>query len=220
MRRHKIFGNWSGSRVLFFAGAILGLLMAAGANAPVSAAQAAPAPSVTQAITTDTDYLIGPGDAVQIFVWHNADLSATVAVRPDGKVSIPLVEDIPCAGRTPTQLAREIEERLKKYVQDPTVTVIMSGFVGLPSQQIRIVGEATTPKAVHFRENMSVLDAMIEVGGLTSFASGNQAQLVRVLNGRQTSTTLRLESLLEDGDLSANLPLQPGDIIIIPQSFF
>jgi len=211
MRRGKIFGTWSGFRTLSLAGAILGLLALAGYSAPALAAQA---------ITTDTDYLIGPGDSVQIFVWHNADLSASVAVRPDGKISIPLVEDIPCAGRTPTQLAREIEERLKKYVQDPTVTVIMSGFTGLPSQQIRIVGEATTPKAVHYHENMSVLDAMIEVGGLNMFAAGNQTQLVRMVNGRQVVTILRLRSLLEDGDLSANVALQPGDIIIIPQSFF
>ena len=213
MQCTKIFRTWSGSRTRFFAGAILGLLLAlAGYSAAL--AQAA------QAVTPESDYLIGPGDSVNIFVWHNADLTATVAVRPDGKISIPLVEDIPCAGKTPTQLARDIEERLKKYVQDPTVTVIMGGFLGLPSQQIRIVGEATTPKAVHFRENMSVLDAMIEVGGLNTFASGNQTQLVRMVNGRQVTTVLRLRSLLEDGDLSANVPLQPGDIIIIPQSFF
>ena len=211
MRRAKIFrARWS-SETLFLAGAILSLLVFVGYGAPAQAAQAVPAGS---------DYLIGPGDAIQIFVWHNADLSATVPVRPDGKVSIPLVEDIPCAGKTPTQLARDIEDRLKKYVQDPTVTVIVSGFIGLPSQQIRIVGEATTPKAVHFRENMSVLDAMIEVGGLNTFASGNQAKLVRMVNGQQVTTVVRLRSLLEDGDLSANVALQPGDIIIIPQSFF
>ena len=211
MRCANIFGTRPGSRTLSLVGAILGLLVLVGYGAPALAAPAA---------TTDTDYLIGPGDAVQIFVWHNADLSANVAVRPDGKISIPLVEDIPCAGRTPTQLAREIEERLKKYVQDPTVTVIMSGFTGLPAQQVRIVGEATTPRSVHFHENMSVLDAMIEVGGLNSFASGNQTKLVRTVNGRQVTSVLRLRSLLEDGDLSANIPLQPGDIIIIPQSFF
>jgi polysaccharide export outer membrane protein len=212
MQCTKIFRTWSGSRTRFFAGAILSFLALAGYSAAL--AQAA------QAVTADSDYLIGPGDTVQVFVWHNADLTASVPVRPDGKISIPLVEDIPCAGKTPTQLARDIEERLKKYVQDPTVTVIMGGFLGLPSQQIRIVGEATTPKAVHFRENMSVLDAMIEVGGLNTFASGNQTQLVRMVNGRQVTTVLRLRSLLEDGDLSANVPLQPGDIIIIPQSFF
>jgi polysaccharide export outer membrane protein len=211
MRRAKLFGTWPGSKTLSLIGAILGLLVVAGYGAPARAAQE---------ITANTDYLIGPGDTVQIFVWHNADLTASVAVRPDGKISIPLVEDIPCAGRTPTQLAREIEERLKKYVQDPTVTVIMSGFTGLPQQQIRIVGEATTPKAVHFHENMSLLDAMIEVGGLNAFASGNQTKLVRMVNGQQVTTVVRVRSLLEDGDLSANVALQPGDIIIIPESFF
>jgi polysaccharide export outer membrane protein len=207
MRRVKIsWALWSS-----LAGAILSVLMLAGSVAPAQAAQA---------VSAGSDYLIGPGDSIQIFVWHNADLSATVPVRPDGKVSIPLVEDIPCAGKTPTQLARDVEERLKKYVQDPTVTIIVSGFIGLPTQQIRIIGEATAPKAVHYRENMSVLDAMIEVGGLNTFAAGNQAKLVRTVNGQPVTTVVRLRSLLEDGDLSANVPLQPGDIIIIPQSFF
>ena len=211
MRRSKTLrAGWS-SETLLLAGAILSLLMLVGFGAPARAAQASPVGS---------DYLIGPGDSIQIFVWHNADLTATVPVRPDGKVSIPLVEDIPCAGKTPTQLARDIEDRLKKYVQDPTVTVIVSGFIGLPSQQIRIVGEATTPKIVHYHENMSILDAMIEVGGLNTFASGNQTKLVRMINGQQVTTVVRLRSLLDDGDLSANVALQPGDIIIIPQSFF
>ena len=211
MRHSKTLrAGWS-SETLLLAGAILSLLMLVGFGAPARAAQAGPVGS---------DYLIGPGDSIQIFVWHNADLTATVPVRPDGKVSIPLVEDIPCAGKTPTQLARDIEDRLKKYVQDPTVTVIVSGFIGLPSQQIRIVGEATTPKIVHYHENMSILDAMIEVGGLNTFASGNQTKLVRMINGQQVTTVVRLRSLLDDGDLSANIALQPGDIIIIPQSFF
>ena len=214
MRREKnAWVRLSSKITAIFAGAILSVVMLLASGAAVQAAQAIPVP-------VGSDYLIGPGDAIQIFVWHNADLSATVPVRPDGKVSIPLVEDIPCAGKTPTQLARDVEERLRKYVQDPTVTIIVSNFIGLPSQQIRIVGEATTPKAVHYRENMSVLDAMIEVGGLNTFASGNQSKLVRMVNGQQVTTIVRLRSLLEDGDLTANVPLQPGDIIIIPQSFF
>jgi polysaccharide export outer membrane protein len=211
MWRARLFGTWPGPKTFSLVGAILSLLVLVGYGA---------SPLAAQPITTNTDYLIGPGDTVQVFVWHNADLTASVAVRPDGKISIPLVEDIPCAGRTPTQLAREIEERLRKYVQDPTVTVIMSGFTGLPQQQVRIVGEATTPKAVHFRENMSLLDAMIEVGGLNQFASGNQTKLVRMVNGQQVTTVVRVRSLLEDGDLTANVALQPGDIIIIPESFF
>ena len=211
MQRTNISRRWPISVTFSLAGAVLGLLVLVGSGIPAHAA-AAPA--------AGSEYLIGPGDALQIFVWHNPDLSATVAVRPDGKTSIPLVEDIPCAGKTPTQLARDVEERLKKYVQDPTVTIIMSAFVGLPSQQIRIVGAATQPKAVHFHENMSVLDAMIEVGGLTTFAAGNRAKLIRTVNGQQVTTIMRLQSLLDDGDLSANAALQPGDIIIIPQSFF
>jgi polysaccharide biosynthesis/export protein len=184
-------------------------------------ARAADAPAVlTAAPMAESEYVIGTGDALQIFVWHNADLSAHVPVRPDGRISIPLVEDIPCAGKTPTQLARDVEERLRKYVQDPTVTVIVDSFVGLPSQQIRVVGQATTPKALPYRAEMTVLDAMIAVGGLTPYAAGNRAKLTRTVNGRLVTTDIRLQDLLEDADLSANVPVQPGDIIMIPQSFF
>jgi len=186
-------------------------------GASASSINAAPAPSFA---APAAGYVIGLGDSLQIFVWKNPDLSTTVPVRPDGRISIPLVQDIESAGKTPTQLARDIEARLEMYFTDPIVTVIVSGFVGPDTQQIRIVGEAVQPKALPYRANMSVLDAMIEVGGLTTFAAGNRASLVRTINGQQTSTTIRLEDLLNDGDLSANTPLQPGDIIIIPQSFF
>jgi polysaccharide export outer membrane protein len=191
--------------------AILALLLLFAGALPVAAADAG---------LPQSNYIIGPGDTLQIFVWKNPDLTASVPVRPDGLISIPLVEDIPCAGKTPTQLARDIEERLRRFIQDPTVTVIVSGFVGLYSQQVRIVGQAAQPKALQFRENMSVLDAMIEVGGLTTFAAGNRARLMRIVNGQQTTVNLRLQDLLENGDLSANAPLRPGDIILIPQSFF
>jgi polysaccharide export outer membrane protein len=187
----------------------LGVLLFVGLASPASAADSA-----------GSEYIIGPGDSFQVFVWHNPDLSATVPVRPDGRISIPLVEDIDCAGKTPTQLAREIEDRLKKFVQDPTVTIIMTNSIGLSSQQIRIVGQAAQPKALPYRANMSVLDAMIAVGGLTPYASGNRAKLIRTQNGRQVALTVRLQDLLEDADMSANTPLQPGDIIMIPQSFF
>ena len=168
----------------------------------------------------ESEYIIGAGDALQVFVWHNADLSAHVPVRPDGRISIPLVEDIPCAGKTPTQLARDVEERLKKYVQDPTVTVIVDSFVGLPSQQVRVVGQAAQPRALPYRAEMTVLDAMIAVGGLTQYAAGNRAKLTRFVNGQPVTTTIRLQDLLEDADLSANTALAPGDILMIPQSFF
>jgi polysaccharide export outer membrane protein len=198
------------------AAALLGLLVSIGIT---SRADAAPAPAATPApasAVSTANYVIGPGDALQVFVWRNQELSVTVPVRPDGRISIPLVEDIECAGKTPTQLARDIEVRLKKYVMDPVVTVIVNQFVGPYTEQIRIVGEAAKPQSLPYRANMSVLDAMIASGGLTTFAAGNRAKLVR----GGTSTTLRLEDLLKDGDVSANAPLQPGDIIIIPQTFF
>lgn len=218
MRHAKIVTVRPVSTILPLAGAILGVLLLLGQSMPARAA-AAP-PRAAAAAAPESEYIIGPGDVLQVFVWHNTDLSANVPVRPDGRISIPLVEDIPCAGKTPTQLARDIEERLRKYVQDPTVTVIMSGFVGLPNQQIRVVGQATQPKALPYRAEMSVLDAMIAVGGLTNYAAGNRAKLTRIVNGQQVTMTVRLQDLLEDGDLSANTTLQPGDIIMIPQSFF
>lgn len=165
-------------------------------------------------------YLIGPGDTLQISVWHNPELSTTAPVRPDGRISTPLVIDVVAAGRTPEELGHDIEARLKKYVADPLVTVIVSSFVGPYSQQVRIVGEAAAPKSLPYVAHMTVLDAMIAVGGLTPYASGNRAKLVRKQNGRETETTLRLSDLLKSGDLGANTELQPGDIIIIPQSFF
>lgn len=178
-----------------------------------------PAPA-TAATASPADYIIGPGDTLDIFIWRNPDLSRTVPVRPDGKISIPLVEDIVCTGKTPTQLAREIETRLKKYVTDPNVTVIVGSFVGSYGQQVRVVGEAVQPKAIPFKNHMTVLDAMIDVGGLTQYAAGNRATVVRNVNGHQTNFNVRLNDLLKDGDVGANVELAPGDIIIIPQSYF
>ena len=204
----------------------LGLLLCASlslpamAQAPGAQAALAPAATPTSPPPGSTDYRIGPGDSLSIFVWHNTELSTTVTVRPDGKISIPLVEDIVCAGKTPTELARYIETRLAKYITNPLVTVSVSGFAGTYDQEIRILGEAAEPKAFGYRDNMTVLDAMIAVGGLTRFAAGNRAVLVRKVNGRETETRLRLDDLIKDGDVSANVPLKPGDIIIIPQSYF
>jgi polysaccharide export outer membrane protein len=180
----------------------------------LAAAQPATPPAET------SKYVIGPGDMLQISVWHNPELSTQVPVRPDGRISTPLVIDMVAAGRTPEELGHDIETRLKKYVSDPLVTVIVSAFIGPYSQQVRIVGEATTPKALPYLAHMTVLDAMISVGGLTPYASGNRAKLVRRVNGKETETTLRISDLLKSGDLSANTELAPGDIIIIPQSFF
>ncbi|MEO5374837.1 MAG: polysaccharide export protein [Alphaproteobacteria bacterium] len=165
-------------------------------------------------------YLIGPGDTVQVFVWRNPELSATVPVRPDGRISTPLIEDMPAAGKTPTVLARDIEAVLARYVQKPIVTVIPSAFIGPFSQQIRVVGEASQPRAIPYRQQMTVLDVMIEVGGLTEFAAGNRARIVRRNEGRQTTYRARLDDLLKDGDVTANVDMAPGDIVIIPQSWF
>jgi len=180
-------------------------------------------PVVAQAAQAPLDvskYVIGPGDQLQISVWKNPELSTAVPVRPDGRISTPLVTDVVAAGRTPEELGHDIEARLKKYVSDPIVTVIVSSFVGPYSQQVRIVGEASQPKALPYLAHMTVLDAMIASGGLTPYASGNRAKLIRKVNGKDVSTTLRLSDLLKEGDLSANAELQPGDTIIIPQSFF
>lgn len=163
------------------------------------------------------EYIIGPGDKLNIFVWRNPDLSVTVPVRPDGRITIPLVEDIVAIGKTPTSLAREVEKQLKKYVNEPTVTVIAEGFIGPVSQQIRVIGEAAKPQAIPYRANMTLLDAMIEVGGLTKYAAGNDAVLIRNVNGQQNTYSIRLNTLIKDGDVSANVGLDPGDILIIPQ---
>ncbi len=182
-----------------------------------------PAPAnvqVQQPVTPD--YKIGPLDTIQIFVWQSPEFSVTVPVRPDGRISTPLIEDLEATGRTPTQLARDIEEKLKVYVQDPLVTVIVSGFAGPFDQQVRVVGEALQPRAIPYRANMTMLDVMIEVGGLTEFASGNRAVLARggTGAGNQGTFNVRLDDLLRDGDIGANVPVLPGDVVIIPQSWF
>jgi polysaccharide export outer membrane protein len=182
-----------------------------------------PAPSnvqVQQPVTPD--YKVGPLDTIQIFVWQSPEFTVTVPVRPDGRISTPLIEDLEATGRTPTQLARDIEEKLKVYVQDPLVTVIVSGFAGPFDQQVRVVGEALQPRAIPYRANMTMLDVMIEVGGLTEFASGNRAVLARggTGAGNQGTFNVRLDDLLRDGDIGANVPVLPGDVVIIPQSWF
>ncbi|MGD8325415.1 MAG: polysaccharide export protein [Sphingomonadales bacterium] len=168
------------------------------------------------------NYIIGPLDGLQIFVWRNPELSTNVTVRPDGRISVPLIEDLAATGNTPTQLARSIEEQLKVYIQNPIVTVIVSGFQGPFAQQVRVVGEAAEPQSIPYRANMTLLDVMIAVGGVTEFASGNRARLVRfnTSNGQQSEYRVRLDSLLKDGDISANVRIEPGDVIIIPESFF
>lgn len=165
------------------------------------------------------DYLIGPGDNVNIIVWRNPEVSMSVPVRPDGKITTPLVEDLPATGRTSTQLAREIEKALSKYIQDPVVTVIVTNFVGPYSEQIRVVGQTTKPQSLPYRENMTVLDVMIAVGGLTDFAAGNNATILRTAGGKE-QFGVRLDDLINGGDISANVEVRPGDVLIIPESFF
>lgn len=170
--------------------------------------------------TGGTDYLIGPGDSLQVFVWRNAEVSTSVTVRPDGKISTPLVEDLVAAGKTPTQLARDIERELANYLKEPLVTIMVSGFVGPYSQQIRVVGEAGNPQVLAYRAQMSLLDVMISVGGLTEFAAGNKATVVRNIKGQQQQFSVRLDDLIREGDITANVPVLPGDILIIPESWF
>lgn len=179
-----------------------------------------PAGPVSTTPVEPAAYLIGPGDTLQISVWHNPELTTTVPVRPDGRISTPLVDDETAAGKTPQQLGRDIEARLKKYVADPVVTVIVSNFVGAYGEQIRIVGEAATPKSIPFQAHMTALDAMIAAGGLTPYAAGNRAKIVRHVGGKEVDLNVRLGDLLKDGDMSANTDLHPGDIIIIPQTYF
>jgi polysaccharide export outer membrane protein len=170
--------------------------------------------------SVDYDYLIGPGDQLEIFVWRNPDLSVSIPVRPDGKISVPLVEDLPAADKTATQLARDIERALSNYVRDPLVTVIVSQFQGVFQTQVRVIGQATLPQALPYRDNMTLLDVMIAVGGLTQFAAGNRSTLVRTVDGETSQATVRLEDLIRNGDISANAPVAPGDIIIIPEAWF
>ncbi len=175
------------------------------------------APAV--AASSDYAYVIGPGDALNITVWRNPELSMSVPVRPDGKISAPLVEEMTVQGKTSVQVARDIERALAKYVRDPVVTVIVTGFVGPFSEQVRVVGEAAKPQALPFKQRMTVLDVLIAVGGLTDFADGNAATLVRASEDNKRYS-LRLKDLVKKGDMSANVELRPGDILIIPQGWF
>ena len=168
----------------------------------------------------DYTYLIGPGDTMEIFIWGNEELSTTVIVRPDGKFTTRLVEDMDASGKTSTQLGRDIEAAYAEYVKHPVVSVIVNGFVGVPDQQVRVVGEATEPRGVPYKKHMTLLDLMIDVGGMTEFAAGNQSVLIRTENNSLKSYGLRLDDLLREGDISANLNLMPGDIVIITESWF
>lgn len=176
-------------------------------------------PAPISAAATDYSYIIGPGDNLNIVVWRNPELSMSVPVRPDGKVSAPLVDEIVAQGKTSVQMAREVEQALSKFVRDPIVTVIVTNFVGPYSEQIRVVGEAAKPQFLPFKQKMTILDVMIAVGGLTDFADGNAATILRTSDGNK-QYSVRLKDLIKRGDVSANVEMRPGDILIIPQSFF
>lgn len=194
--------------------AAFGMVLAAGcASGP------AHPPAPTLAATPDYTYIIGAGDSVNIVVWRNPELSMSVPVRPDGKIAAPLVDEIIAQGKTPVQLARDIEQVLGKYVRDPIVTVLVTGFVGPFSEQIRVVGEATRPQFLPYKLNMTMLDVMIAVGGLTDFADGNKAVILRTSEGNK-QYSVRLKDLIKRGDVSANVEVKPGDILIIPEGFF
>ncbi|GHF99399.1 XrtA/PEP-CTERM system exopolysaccharide export protein [Thalassotalea marina] len=165
-------------------------------------------------------YLIGAGDVLNIFVWRNPEVSGTFVVRPDGMITTSLVEDIPVSGKTPTELARAIEEILSTYLRDPVVTVTVNDFVGPINEQIRVIGEAGQPQSINYVQNMTLLDVMIQVGGLTEFADGNDAVLVRIENGEQKQYNIFIENLIKNGDISANVDVLPGDIIVIPETWF
>jgi polysaccharide biosynthesis/export protein len=197
------------------------LLAAFGAVLTVAACGGARNVTMTEAPATvaPSEYLIGPLDQIQVFVWRTPDVSVTVPVRPDGKISTPLVEDMQAAGKTPTQLARDLETALKAFIQDPLVTVIVQNFTGPFDQQVRVVCATNQPIAVPYRSQMTILDVMVAVGGLTQFANGNGTVLFRRNGGEQQSIRVRLDDLLKDGDINANMPVSPGDIILIPESW-
>lgn len=176
-----------------------------------------PAPS--SAASPGYNYIIGPGDAVNIVVWRNPELSMSVPVRPDGKIAAPLVEDLPAMGKDATTLARDIETALGKYIRDPVVTVVVTAFVGPYSEQIRVVGEAAKPQTLPYKQKMTLLDVMIAVGGMTDFADGNATTLLRTADGDK-QYSVRVKDLVKRGDVSANVEMKPGDVLIIPRSWF
>ncbi|MET0089037.1 MAG: XrtA/PEP-CTERM system exopolysaccharide export protein [Candidatus Thiodiazotropha sp.] len=173
-----------------------------------------------QASSSSPLYLIGPGDTLNVFVWGDQELTTDVVVRPDGLLTTPLVEDLPASGKTPTELARDLEQRLSRFVKNPKVTVSVRQFVGRYTEQVRVVGQASQPQSIPFREGMTLLDVIIEVGGLTEFASGNKATIVRKLGTETKQYRVRLDDLIRDGDISANVKMMPGDVLIIPETWF
>ncbi len=179
-----------------------------------------PDPDFAASASETGEYLIGPGDTLNIFVWGQPDLSVTVPVRPDGRVSTPLIDDLVAVGKTPTQLASEMQEVLSEYLRSPEVNVIVQDFVGTFGSQIRVLGQVTEPGTVPFRERMTLLDVMMEVGGLTRFAAGNRGRLVRIVDGSSEEFRVRVDDLMNQGRIEENIVMRPGDIVIIPEAIF
>ena len=167
-----------------------------------------------------TEYRIGPGDTLQVFVWNQPELTVTVPVRPDGMISTPLISGVPAAGKTAPELAKDLQTALSEFVRNPTVSVMVTSFVGTYADQIRVVGQAAKPQSLPYRANMTLLDVMIAVGGLAEFAAGNRAVIVRQEGDQRVRMPVRLRDLLDDGDVSVNVPMRPGDVLIIPESRF
>ena len=202
--------------------AIVGLALASCSSSNLlGGEQLAAAPATTsEALEASPSYLIGPLDQLEIFVWRAPELSTNVTVRPDGRISTPLVEDMLASGKTPSTLAKNLERALRKYVKSPEVTVIVSNFSGSFEQQVRVLGEAQQPIALPYQKGMTVLDVMVAVGGLTEFAAGNKSVLIRGQGDARESYRLRLDDLIRKGNISANVPVLPGDVILVPESIF
>ena len=203
--------------VRYYLSWIVGLLMV-GLIAGCATTPAYP-PAPGQLAGVDYNYHIGVSDTVNVIVWRNPELSMSVPVRPDGMITTPLIDDLPALGKTPTQLERDMEKALTKYIRDPVVTVIVTGFQGPADEAVRVIGEAAKPQVMAYRKDMTLLDVMIATGGLTDFADGNAARIFRVADGGKLYS-VRLNDLLKRGDITANVPMRPGDILIIPQSWF
>jgi len=201
-----------------FVALVMALPVMVACSSSVGPVDGSPAPKLST--TVSSEYQIGPGDNLQIFVYEAPTLSTSVPVRPDGRISMPLVPDIIAAGKTPTQLSKDVAEVLKMYVKDPNVSVIVHSFNGTFDRQIRVIGEATQPMSLPYSDHMTVLDVMIAAKGLTKYAAGNSAVIVRRVGDKQNTIKLRLSDLLRDGDVSQNIEMQPGDTLIIPQTFF
>ncbi len=213
------FGNLNWLRCALLLAAMTAAAPRLGVADPASSAPAAAAAPTIAASAVAPDYLIGPGDLIQVFVWRNPDLTVTVPVRPDGKISTPLVEDMVAVGKTPSDLARDIEKALSQYVKAPQVNVIVTQPMSLFSQ-VKVIGQVLKPQAIAYREGMTVVDAILAVGGLGNFAAGNRAHIERTVDGKTEAIKIKLDSLMNDGDMKQNIKLLPGDVIVVPESRF